>query len=98
MRILKSVLNGAIWGASGGSILAMLLITVDFLQPFPVSWGGFIDRALIDLCPLFVLGFSSDVKSMTELVLITIAGNAILYGALTALLSGTVALLRRGHS
>ncbi|HEV2136455.1 MAG TPA: hypothetical protein VGR47_19685 [Terracidiphilus sp.] len=98
MRILKRALQSAMWGAAGGVALAIFWMTLDEMRPFPVSWSGFIDRATFRLCPLYILGFSSNVKSMTELVLITMAGNAILYGVLTALLFGTVALLRRGCS
>lgn len=97
MGTSKLVAKCALWGAIGGVALGIFLITLDQLRIFPWSWGGFIDRATLSLCPLYVLGFSIDVKSMTSLVLITLIGNAFLYGALTALVAGAVALFRRSE-
>jgi hypothetical protein len=89
------ILNGAFRGAVAGAGIAILMISLDYLGPFSVPVNSFIERATFRLCPLFILGFSSDVKSMTSLILITIIGNALLYGALFALITLGIALLRR---
>ena len=95
MRSLQTVIKSMCAGASIGVALAIALITLDSWSGRPADWGGFIDRALVTLCPLFVLGFSGGVKSMASLVLITLLGNAFLYGALFALIAVGVELFRR---
>jgi hypothetical protein len=86
---------GATWGAAVGIAIAVLMISLVESRPFSVPVNGFIDRAIFRLCPLYILGFSSYVKSMASLYLITVAGNAILYGALFAILGLGVVLFRK---
>lgn len=91
MRILTGAFRGAVVGAG----IAILMISLDQLRPFPVPVNSFIERATFRLCPLFILGFSSEVKSMTSLIIITIIGNALLYGALFALIAIGDTLIRK---
>jgi hypothetical protein len=53
----------------------------------------FVERATFKLCPLFILGFTSFVKSMTSLCLITVAGNALIYGVVFGAVSSVIALV-----
>jgi hypothetical protein len=82
-------------GAGVGAVVAAAMISLDQLRPFPVSVNSFIDRAIFRVCPFYIFGFSRDVTSKAEWFLITIIGNAVLYGALFALITGAVALFRR---
>ena len=92
---MRTIRVGAIWGAAVGAGIAVVMISLVMVRPFSVPVNGFIERATFRLCPLFILGFSSSVKSMTELCLITLAGNALLYGALFAVISVGVAVYRK---
>jgi hypothetical protein len=92
MRIIRI---GAIWGAALGIGIAVLMISLDELGPFSVPVNGFVERATFRLCPLFILGFSTYVKSNASLYLVTIGGNAVLYGTLFAVIGLGVALFRR---
>ncbi len=89
------ILTGAIRGAAVGAGIAVLMISLDQLGPFSVPVNSFIDRAIFRLCPFYALGFSRDVTSKTTWFLITIIGNALLYGALFALIALVIALLRK---
>lgn len=98
MRIVRI---GATWGAIVGAGTAVLMISLDELMPFSVTMNGFVERATFRLCPLYILGFTSFVKSMTSLCLITVAGNALLYGIVFAAVSSVIAfgveLFRRSN-
>lgn len=72
-------------------LMGLLVVT----RPFSVHVNGFIERATFKLCPLLILGFSNDVKSLTSLIIITTVGNALLYGALFALIAVGVLLFRK---
>ena len=96
MRIIRV---GAILGAAIGSGVAVLMISLVYLRPFSVPVNVFVERATFKLCPLFILGFTSVVGSTTSLCIVTVAGNALLYGAVfgavAAVFSLGVTLFRR---
>jgi hypothetical protein len=68
------------------------MITLDRLAPFSPVANALVDTATLRLCPFYMLGFTSFVKSMTSLCMIAIAGNAVLYGAVFRAASAVVAL------
>lgn len=70
-------------GAAVGVAAAAFSIAIHGIDP-----SGASDQAVLVLSPLYVLGFSPDVKTYGELYTIVIAGNAILYGFLGVLISG----------
>jgi len=92
MRIVRV---GSTVGSAAGVGIAIAMISLVMLRPFSVPVNGFIDRATLGLCPLYILGFSSYVKNWPELSFITIAGNAVLYGALGAIIALMIAPFRR---
>lgn len=87
--------NGAIGGAVVGSGLAAAMILFDQWMPFSVPINSFIDRAIFKVCPFYILGFSSYVTNKPMWFLVTILGNAVLYGVLFALLAAGVVLFRK---
>jgi hypothetical protein len=87
--------KGAIVGAAVGSGIAAVMILFDRLMPFSIPINSFMDRAIFMLCPFYILGFSNYVSSMTTLFLVTILGNALLYGFLGVLIAAGVVLFRR---
>ena len=90
MRIIR---RAAAWGAIVGIGIAVLMILLDHLGPFSVRVNGFLDRVTFRLCPLFILGFWKSMKSWPELILITIVGNALLYGILFMVIASVIALI-----
>jgi hypothetical protein len=82
-------------GAAVGAGVAIVLITLTFVEPFPWQMGGAIDRLTFRLCPLFILGFWNGMGSMTELIIVTIIGNAILYGIAGGIIASIVSLYKR---
>ena len=91
MRILTAGIRGAATGAG----IAVVMILLDQLGPFSVSVNSFIDRAIFRLCPFYAVGFSKDVPNKAAWFLITIASNALLYGALFALIALAIVLFHR---
>jgi hypothetical protein len=92
------ILSGAIKGAVAGVGIAIVMILLDELGPFSVPVNSFIDRLIFKLCPFYALGFSKDVPNKAAWFLITIAGNAVLYGALFALIALAIGLFQRKSS
>jgi hypothetical protein len=95
MRTRTKLFKNAGIGAGVGLVVAVAMISFDQLRPFPVPVNSFIDRAIFRVCPFYVFGFSGDVTSKTEWFLITIIGNAVLYGVLFGLIAVAVAVFRR---
>ena len=95
MRIITKTIRGAVVGGVVGAGIAIVMISLDRLRPFSVSVNSFIERATFRLCPLFIFGFSNDVKSMTVLVIITILGNVLLYGVLFGLIALGIGLFQQ---
>jgi hypothetical protein len=75
--------------------IAVVMIPLIEPRPFPVAVNSFLERATFKLCPLFVLGFSSGIKSMAGVIVATVIGNAVIYGLLFGLLAGVVSFLRK---
>ena len=92
---MRTVRISATWGAAVGIGIAVLMISLDRLGPFSASLEGFINKTIFMLCLPYILGFTSLVNSTASLYLVTIAGNAVLYGALFVIVSLCVALFRR---
>jgi hypothetical protein len=82
-------------GAAVGMAITVLMISLVWIRPFSVPVNSFIERMTFRLCPLFILGFWSGVTSLTELFFITIVGNALLYGAVFAVIALGVALFKK---
>ncbi|MGC2741859.1 MAG: hypothetical protein WA672_01635 [Candidatus Angelobacter sp.] len=87
--------NGAIAGAAVGSGIAAVMILLDQWMPFSVPISSFIDRAIFRVCPFYILGFSKYVTNKPTWFLVTILGNALLYGFLGVLIAAGVVLFRR---
>jgi len=92
MRIIRI---GATWGAALGTGIAVLMISLGQLRPLPTPVDWFFKRMVFILCPPYILGFTRYVNGMTSLCLITVAGNAFLYGAVSAVIAFGVALFRK---
>jgi|SRR5208337_130178 len=92
MRIIRI---GAILGAAVGSGIAVLMISLVQLRPLPAPVDWFFKRMVFILCPPLILGFTSLVNGMTSLCLIAVAGNALLYAALFAVIALGVALFKK---
>jgi hypothetical protein len=90
-----STKNGLITGAAVGAGIAVVMISLDNLRPFSVAVNSFIDRAAFIVCPLYVLGFSNDIPNKAVWYLVTILGNAVLYGAVFGGLAGLLSLFKR---
>jgi hypothetical protein len=90
-----SIKNGALVGAGTGAFIAVLMMTLVSVRPFPVAFNGVVEKLAFKLCPLYIFGFSNYVSSMTTLFFVTILGNALLYGLLGVLIATGVVLFRR---
>ena len=72
-------------GAAAGGVLAAVFIVMDLDRPGFVD-PGWVDRAVFRVCPFYAVGFTDAFHSLMGVVAFSIAANAILYGALAALL------------
>jgi hypothetical protein len=95
MRIVAGAIKGSAIGAVTGVGVAVIMISLVQLRPFSIPINGIIERASVRLCPLFILGFWSGITNTAELFAITIMGNAIIYGALFALIAVGEGVLRK---
>jgi uncharacterized membrane protein (GlpM family) len=86
--------KGAMIGAGIGASVAIVLITLSDIQPFYMA-NGVIDSLTFRLCPLYILGFAKGMGSMTNVVIITIIGNAFLYGIAGGIIAAMVSLYKR---
>jgi hypothetical protein len=96
--MFRCIRVGAVWGALTGIALAIILISLDNANILPFSVHPFEERLTFRLCPLYILGFSNDIHSMTALVAVTIAGNAVLYGLAGAVVGAVAGLVKRARS
>jgi hypothetical protein len=87
--------NSALTGAAVGTGIAVVMISLNHLRPFSIAVNDFIDRTIFKVCPLYVLGFSNDIPNKAVWFIVTILGNAVLYGALFALIASGVVLFRK---
>lgn len=93
--MMRTIREGALIGAAIGAIVATILITLSFSRPFPWYMNGAIEKLTFKLCPLFILGFANGMGSMTNVVIITIIGNAILYGIAGGIIAVIFSLFKR---
>lgn len=82
-------------GAAVGIGVAVVLITLDLVRPFPVFVDDAIEHLAFRLCPLYILGFANGMGSMTNVVIVTIIGNAILYGFAFGIIATMISPFRR---
>jgi hypothetical protein len=96
MPIINRPLKWAGIGTAVGVGVAAILLPLIEIRPFPVAVNSFLERITFKLCPLLILGFSNEAKSMASVILVTIFGNAVLYGLLFGLVAGGVSTFRKG--
>ena len=84
----------ALIGAAVGAGIAIVLIPLTLVNPFYRA-NAAIEWLTFRLCPLFILGFANGVGSMTNVVVLTIVGNAILYGCLFGVAASIVSFFKR---
>jgi hypothetical protein len=90
-----TIRNAATIGASVGGGIAVVMIALDQLGLFSIAVNDFIDRSIFKVCPFYILGFSGHVKNEPTWFLVTIIGNAILYGLVFGAIAGIVSLFKR---
>jgi hypothetical protein len=90
-----SIKIGAITGAIVGAGVAVVLISLDNIRPFSPDTNAFVEKLTFKVCPLYVLGFMNVVTTMASVVVLTILGNAVLYGAVFAGVAGILSLFKR---
>jgi len=90
-----SIKAGAITGALVGAGVAITLLSLEYIRPFSPHGNAFIERLTFRLCPLYILGFANGMSSMAVLVIVTILGNAILYGLALGTLAALPPLFQR---
>lgn len=90
-----SVKIGAVTGVVIGAGTAIILLSLEYIRPFSVNGNAFIGRLIFRLCPFYRLGFANGMGGMAGLVIVTILGNAILYGLAPGLLAAVLRLFRR---
>ena len=82
-------------GAVVGASVAIILLTLTFVRPFPWYMNEAIEKLTFSLCPLFILAFANGMGSMTTVVIIAIIGNAILYGIVFGVIAAMISLYKR---
>jgi hypothetical protein len=90
-----SIKTGVITGAIAGSAVAIVLLSLHHARLFSPYANSVIERLTFRLCPLYILGFANGMGSMTVLVIVTILGNAILYGVALGIVSALGTLFQR---
>ncbi len=78
----KSFINGVVVGAG----IAVVLISLQHVRPFTPDGNAFVERLTFKACPLYMLGFMNGLKSVALVDILTILGNAIIYGMVGAIL------------
>jgi hypothetical protein len=94
-EVATSIRKGTLAGAVVGIGIAIVLLPLDHLRLFSPKTNAAIERLTFRLCPLYILGFANGMGSMTVVVIVTILGNAILYGVALGVVSALPALFRR---
>jgi hypothetical protein len=94
-EFVTSIKKGTIVGGVAGICIAVILLTLNYVRPFSSDTNAAIERLTFRLCPLYILGFANRMGSMTVVVIITILGNAILYGGVGGALAALPALFQR---
>jgi hypothetical protein len=89
-----SIKAGTLAGAAIGAGVAITLLSLEYIRPFSPHANSFVEHLTFRLCPLYILGFANGI-GMTLLVIITILGNAILYGIVLGVLMALSTLFQR---
>lgn len=90
-----SIKNGTITGAVVGAGVAVLLLSLEYIRPFPPNANAFVERLTFKLCPVYILIFTNYVSKEWMVIVLTILGNAVLYGAVFGLIAGIFPLFKR---
>ena len=92
-----SIKNVSVTGAIVGSGVAIIMITLDNsnIGRISIPLSVFVDNAIFRVCPLYVLGFTKVVSNKASLFLVTILGNAVLYGVAFGAIAGLLSLFKR---
>jgi hypothetical protein len=93
--VLVSIKRGAALGAGLGAGIAIILISFEHIRPFSAHANAVVERLTFRLCPLYILGFTNGIGSMTVLVIVTILGNALLYGVTLGIVAALWKFLQR---
>jgi hypothetical protein len=94
-EVIPSIRKGTITGAIAGVCIAIILLFLDHLRLFAPNANAAIERLTFRLCPLYILGFANGMGSMTVVIIVTILGNAVLYGIALGVLAVLPALFQR---
>jgi hypothetical protein len=90
-RIVRTGGRFGLAGAIFGAALAVVLMSLCEINLYPLN--GFIERVAFRLCPLYILGFAS--ISWVGLIAVVLLSNAILYGAIFAVVGATLGACTR---
>ena len=93
-----SIKTGAVAGAVTGTVIAVLMMTLVAVRPFPPDTNASVERLTFKLCPLYALGFTNVVSSKLALAIITMAGNAVLYALVFSLVAAVLQVLKRASA
>lgn len=67
--------------------IAVVMLSLTEISPFAIM--------ILSLCPSFYLGSTLYIKSKTLLYVLTIVGNGVFYGALSAIIGAGFVLFQR---
>jgi hypothetical protein len=90
-----SIRVGAISGGIVGTGIAVVLLSLEYIRPFPPNANAFVERMTFKLCPLYILGFTNLVSREWMVAVLTILGNAVLYGIAFGIIAAIVSLFKR---
>jgi hypothetical protein len=86
--------RGATIGAIVGAGVAIGLLSLEHVRPFSPHVDSVVERLTFRLCPLYILGFANGMGSMAVLVIVTILGNALLYGVALGMVTALATLFQ----
>jgi hypothetical protein len=90
-----SIKNGTITGAVVGAGVAVVLLSLEYIRPFSPNANAFVERLTFKLCPVYILIFTNYVSKEWMVIVLTILGNAVLYGAVFGVIAGIFSLFKR---
>jgi hypothetical protein len=90
-----SIKNGVITGAAVGVGVAVALLSLEYIRPFPPNANAFVEQATFKLCPIYILIFTNYVSKEWMVIGLTILGNAVLYGLAFGVLAALLGLFQR---
>jgi len=88
-----SIKNGAIIGAVVGTGVAVILLSLEYIRPFPGNGNAFVEKLTFKLCPAYI--FMNVVTKEWMVIALTILGNAVLYGLVFGAIAGVLSLFKR---